>query len=81
MARKALPRTPTPYELLALRIKKQILSPRAQASRCVLVSRLPEEPLDAWEQLLEDLADEESVTMAKREDGAVHLTWTAPTSD
>lgn len=81
MARKAVPRPPSPYEVLALRIKKQILSPVAQVERRTLISRLPDEPKDAWDQLIDELSEEESVRMTKREDGAVHLTWAAPRPD
>lgn len=42
MARKptpAAPAQPTPYQLLASRIQKQILSPRAQLERRVVIVR------------------------------------------
>lgn len=81
MARKAVPRQPTPYELLALRIKKQILTPKAQAERRAVIARLPDEPEEAWSRLLDELAEEESVQMDRRDDDAVHLTWTAHASD
>lgn len=78
MARKptAAPAQPSPYELLASRIKKQILSPRAQLERKALIARQPDEGEEDWALLLEQLGEEESVTLAHQEDGAVQLTWT-----
>ncbi|MCY1556966.1 hypothetical protein D9M68_937700 [compost metagenome] len=80
MARKAVPRPASPYEILAQRIKRQILSPVAQADRRTLISRLPEESSEAWDRLMDELNEEESVQMTKLDDGAVHLTWAAPTA-
>lgn len=80
MARKASnSRTPTPYEILAKRVQQQILSPLSQAERRALIQRNPEDDQSAWEQLLNELSQEESVKMTRRDDGAVHLTWAAPT--
>jgi hypothetical protein len=79
MARKptpAAPAQPLPYELLASRIKKQILSPRAQLERRAVIARQPDEAEEDWALLLEQLGEEESVTLAHLEDGTVQLTWT-----
>ncbi|MNZ14588.1 hypothetical protein D3C78_315150 [compost metagenome] len=84
MARKpttAAPAQPLPYELLASRIKKQILSPRAQLERRAVIARQPDEAEEDWALLLEQLSEEESVTLAHQEDGAVLLTWEKPLPD
>ena len=45
MARKAAAQhTPSPYEILALRIQRQLLTPRAQLERRSVISRMPDEP-------------------------------------
>lgn len=84
MARKpatAAPATPAPYQLLASRIQKQILSSRAQAERRAVIVRQPDEREEDWALLLEQLGEEESVTLARQEDGGVLVTWSAPRLD
>lgn len=82
MAKKATaPTLPSSYELLARRIQKQILAPRSQLERQAVITRAPED-LDAdWDLLLEQLGEEESVSMAPQEDGSVRITWTKPSAD
>lgn len=82
MAKKATaPTPPTSYELLARRIQKLILAPRAQLERRAVIAREPDELEDDWNLLLEQLSEEESVTLAPREDGSVYLTWAAPSAE
>ncbi|HFH3077160.1 DUF1654 domain-containing protein [Pseudomonas aeruginosa] len=82
MARKALVQhTPSPYELLALRIQTQLLTPRAQLERRSVISRMPGEPEDAWLQLLDELAQEDSLTITHRLDGSVELAWPHAATD
>lgn len=82
MAKKATaPTLPTPYELLARRIQKLILAPRAQLERRAVIAREPDELEDDWNLLLEQLSEEESVTLAPQEDGSVYLTWAAPSTE
>lgn len=82
MARKAVVHhAPTPYELLALRIQKQLLTPRAQLERRSVISRMPDEPEEAWLQLLDELSQEEAVTQRRLPDGTVELSWPHPGTD
>lgn len=82
MAQKAtLPTPPSSYELLARRIQKLILAPRAQLERRVVITRTPDELDTDWDLLLEQLGEEESVTMRPQVDGSVHLTWEKPCTD
>ena len=82
MARKAVVQhTPTPYELLALRIQKQLLTPRAQLERRSVISRMPDEPEEAWLQLLDELGQEDSVTLTRLQDGTVEVSWPHPGTD
>ncbi|MBD9415902.1 DUF1654 domain-containing protein [Pseudomonas sp. PDM16] len=79
MARKAvavLP--PSSFELLARRIQRQIMSPRAQLERQDNIHRMEDELEEDWALLLEQIGEEETVTMTHREDGSVHLAWLAP---
>lgn len=82
MAKKTTALTPpTSYELLAQRIKKQILAPRAQLERRAVIAREPDDLEEDWNLLLEQLGEEESVTMAPQEDGSVRLAWVKPNTD
>ncbi|KQJ65366.1 hypothetical protein AN400_07325 [Pseudomonas aeruginosa] len=82
MVRKAASsRTPSPYELLALRIQKQLLTPRAQLERRAVISCRPDEPEEAWLHLLDELAQEDSLTITHRPDGSIELAWPHPATD
>lgn len=82
MAKKATaPTPPSSYELLARRIQKLILAPRAQLERRVVIARAPDELEADWDLLLDQLGEEESVTVAPQEDGSVRLTWAKPSFD
>lgn len=82
MARKAVVKhIPTSYELLARRIQKQLLTPTAQFARRAVISRLPDEPEDAWRQLLDQLSQEDSLTITCQQDGSIELAWPHPATD
>ena len=44
---------PGSYERMGLRVQKIINSPNAQKAKAALIFRLPDEPVDEWERLLE----------------------------
>jgi hypothetical protein len=73
--------TPTPdaYERLA-RVQK-INSTHAQKAKAALIFRLPEEPEDEWARLLEEIAENDNVTLAYRDDGGVQIFWVVPKED
>lgn len=82
MARKAaVPRILSPYELLALRIQKQLLTPSAQLERRAVISRMPDEPEEAWLQLLDELAQEDSLSITRQQDSSIELAWPHPATD
>lgn len=82
MARKAVAvRPPSSFELLARRIQRQITSPRAQVERQANICRLDDESEEDWALLLEQIGEEETVTMTQRDDGTVHLAWLVPRTD
>ncbi len=72
---------PGPYERMGIRIQKIINSPTAQKSRSALIFRLTDELEDDWNQLLEEIAENDNVTLAYRDDGGVQIFWTVPKED
>lgn len=69
------------YEQLGLRIQKIINSPTAQKARSALIFRLEHESPDDWETLLEEIAENDNVTLAHRDDGGVQIFWVVPKED
>ena len=65
------------YEQLGVRIQKIINAPTAQRSRAALIFRLEHESVDDWETLLEEIAENDNVTLAHRDDGGC-LLYTSP---
>ncbi len=72
---------PSTYERMGLRVQKIINSPNAQKAKAALLFRLPDEPVDEWEQLLEEIAENDNVTLAYRDDGGVQIFWVVPKED
>ncbi|WP_347905282.1 DUF1654 domain-containing protein [Pseudomonas purpurea] len=72
---------PGSYERLGLRVQKIINSPTAQKAKAALIFRLPDEPVDEWERLLEEIAENDNVTLAYRDDGGVQIFWVVPKED
>ena len=75
------PASPGPYELMGIRIQKVINSTTAQKSRSALIFRLPDELEDDWNQMLGEIAENDNVTLAWRDDGGVQIFWTVPSED
>ncbi|MEY9333807.1 hypothetical protein ABH911_004118 [Pseudomonas protegens] len=69
------------YERLGVRIQKIINSPTAQKAKAALIFRLADEPQDEWERLLEEIAENDNVTLAYRDDGGVQFFWVVPKED
>ncbi|MCF5657730.1 DUF1654 domain-containing protein [Pseudomonas poae] len=72
---------PDAYQRLAIRVQKIINSPPAQKAMAALIFRLPEEPEDEWARLLEEIAENDNVTLAYRDDGGVQIFWVVPKED
>ena len=72
---------PSSYELLAQRVQKIIISPNAQKAKAALISKHPDDSDDDWAQLLGEIAENDNVTLAHRDDGAVQLFWQPPCED
>ena len=78
---KQAPKPPTSYELLGMRIHKVINNPRSQASKSALIERAANDSPEDWDRILEEIAENDNVTIAHRDDGAVHIFWTVPKED
>lgn len=77
----AAPSAPSAYERLGVRVQKIINSPTAQKARAALIFRLADEVEDEWNQLLGEIAENDNVTLAYRDDGGVQIFWTVPQED
>ncbi|MGF6489061.1 hypothetical protein ABH904_002834 [Pseudomonas frederiksbergensis] len=73
--------SPDTYERLGMRVQKIINSPTAQKAKAALIFRLPDEPVDEWERLLEEIDENVNVTLAHRDDGGVQIFWVVPKED
>lgn len=73
--------SPDSYERLGMRVQKIINSPTAQKAKAALIFRLPDEPVDEWERLLEEIDENDNVTLAHRDDGGVQIFWVVPKED
>lgn len=77
----AAPTQPDAYARLAVRVQKIINSTNAQKAKAALIFRLPDEPEDEWARLLEEIAENDNVTLAYRDDGGVQIFWVVPKED
>lgn len=75
------PTPPTPYEMMGERIQKAINSPAAQKARSIVIAKEAHEATHDWERFLDEVAENDNVTLALRDDGSVHLAWTVPAED
>ena len=69
------------YTRLAVRVQKIINSTNAQKAKAALIFRLPDEPEEEWGRLLEEIAENDNVTLAYRDDGGVQIFWVVPKED
>lgn len=75
------PQELTPLDRLGLRVSTMISAPNAQLDRQVTIHRLDTDPDDAWEGMMELLAETEGLEMAVNDDGSVTLRWERQTDD
>lgn len=69
------------YEQLGTRIQKIINSPTAQKARAALIFRLEHESPEDGATLLDEIAENDNVTLAYRDDGGVQIFWVVPKED
>ncbi|HFK1917760.1 TPA: DUF1654 domain-containing protein, partial [Pseudomonas aeruginosa] len=67
----------SPVQKVRLRVSAMISSPRAQAERRALIWKAQGDPEEAWQQVLEELAETDGLKMSLGEDGVVTLAWEA----
>lgn len=75
------PSAPTTFDLLGFRIQAAINSPRAQKARAALLERMPSDRQADWDRLLDEISENDNVTVSLREDGHVRIAWTLPPQD
>lgn len=78
---KSAPKPPSSYELLGLRIQRAINTPKAQTTKSVLLERSANDDQADWDRILDEIAENENVTIAHRDDGLIQLFWTVPKED
>ncbi|MFC0666210.1 DUF1654 domain-containing protein [Azotobacter chroococcum] len=75
------PQELTPLERLGLRVSSMINAPKAQLERRVTIHRLDTDSDEAWEGVMELLAETDGLEIAANEDGSVTLKWERQTDD
>lgn len=75
------PKQPTSYELLGMRIQRAINTPKAQTSKAVLLERSANDDPADWDRILDEISENENVTIAHRDDGLIQLFWTVQKED
>lgn len=65
----------SPVDKVRLRVSTMISSPRAQAERRASIWKAQGDSEEAWQQVLEELAETEGLEMTRNEDGTVLLMW------
>lgn len=81
MATTSAAPTLSSFELMGTRVQKIINGTNAQKAKSALIFKLPHESDDDWGTLLEEIAENDNVTLAHRDDGGVQLFWTVPKED
>lgn len=75
------PASQTTYGTLGIRVQAVINSPKAQKDKSALLERFPSDRPEDWDQLLEEISENDNVTIAHRDDGNVQVFWTVPKED
>lgn len=63
------------YELVGRRIQRLIAAPAVQKVQAITVTRLEAEPVEAWQQVLQDIEETSGIRMEHLESGAVRIGW------
>lgn len=78
MAKRKAPqqrREMSPMEKLGLRVSAMIQAPKAQLDRQVTIHRLDTDTDEAWEGVMELLAEQDGIEQTFNDDGTVTLRW------
>lgn len=81
-ASKQVVSKPTPAERLGLRVSAMINSPIAQLNRRVTIHQLDDDPDEAWDAVMQILAETDGLEMVVTDDdGTVTLQWERESDD
>lgn len=78
---KQASKLPTSYEILGARIQRVINHPRSQTSKTAILERADGDLPEDWDRMLDEIAENDNVTVAHRDDGNVQIFWTVPKED
>jgi hypothetical protein len=73
-----VPKDPSSYELLGMRVQRAINAPKAQTSKSALLERSANDDPADWDRILDEISENDNVTIAHRDDGLIQLLWTVP---
>lgn len=68
-------------EKLRLRVSAMINNPKARVERQATIWRLESDSDEAWNQVLEDLAETDGLELTRNDDDTVTLRWEAPSEE
>ncbi|MFF7709305.1 DUF1654 domain-containing protein [Pseudomonas sp. NPDC007930] len=69
------------YAQLGQRVQKIINSTAAQTRRSALLFRQDDESPEDWQRMLDEISENDNVTLAWRDDGGIQLFWTVQRDD
>ena len=75
------PKDHSSYELLGMRVQRAVNTPKAQLSKSVLIERSPSDDPADWARILDEIAENDNVTIAYLDDSLIQLLWTMPKED
>lgn len=66
------------YAALCNRVSRCINAPLAQRDKAAALDRWPEESMEDWNRVLDEIDENENVTIAQRDDSHARIFWTVP---
>lgn len=66
---------PHSYERLGRRIQRAASAPRARLAHSIIIERQPDESIEDWERVIEEIETHGHVTITRFDDGSVGLRW------
>lgn len=75
------PKDPSSYELLGMRVQRAINKPKAQLSKSVLIERSPSDDPADWARILDEISENDNVTISHLHDGLIQILWTVSKED
>ncbi|MNC61976.1 hypothetical protein D3C76_1659530 [compost metagenome] len=75
------PPSPTSIEILGSRLQRIINSPAAQKAQAATLSKMPNESLEDWNQIIDAITETDGVYVALLDDGSVRVSWDVPDKD